>query len=189
MTAIRRKREAEPLRTGLHVSTICDDMMKAVEPKRYAKPIDETSVFLFQELGNVIEDVIAGQLAQRLGWVKPPPRQDENGVWGQPDGWGQRSKTVHEVKATWVSERSFVEVDPTGHIVEESHKFWRYRLQGLKYVSMWGGRRLMLHVVFINGMYLPPFPNARTFTMVPTAEDLTRNDRVLKQHAEDRGWL
>ena len=87
--AILRQRELGPQwQEGLHVSTICDAICKAIDPKGYSTEIGENQRLAFQELGNAIEDVIAGALAARIpGWVKPEPRQDADGLWGSPDGW------------------------------------------------------------------------------------------------------
>lgn len=194
MAAIRRHRAREDARTGLHVSTICDDIYKTIDPKRFSAEIPETSRLLFQELGTAVESIIARELRRTYaGFVKPEPRQDSRGIWGSPDGWTPGSRTIHEIKLAWISETDFVAVDGRGRLVAESHKFFRFRLQAMKYGSpdMWDARRIKLHVVFVNGKYPKgaPFPNAREFTLVPDAGDYNAVNMQLWQHAEDRGWL
>lgn len=194
MAAIRRQRAAEAARTGLHVSTICDDIYKTIDPKRFSAEIPETSRLLFQELGNAVEEIIAAELTRTYrDFEKPAPRQDSRGIWGSPDGWTPRSRTIHEIKLAWISETDFVTVDRSGRVVAESDKFFRFRLQAMKYGSpdMWDARRIKLHVVFVNGKYPrgAPFPNAREFTLVPTAEDYETVNNQLWTHAEDRQWL
>ena len=172
----------------MHVSTICDDIVQTLYPRKPLAFADETRL-AFQELGSAVEDVISDAIKARYAsWEKPSPRQDRRGVWGSPDGWHQKSRTIHEIKATWASERNFVEI-VDGRIVSESPKFYRYRIQSLKYGSMWRAARTCIHVVFVVGTERPPFPFPRSYTLVPTAEEYSTNDNLLWQHSEDRGWL
>jgi hypothetical protein len=197
LKAIRRTRSQEPNRSGLHVSDICDDLLKTLDPKRYEKEINATSILGFQEVGNALEDVIAEALARRIpGWHKPDPRSDDRGVIGSPDGFvaRRRNRTIDEVKATWITEgiperNPFVTTDDVGRIVHESLKFWRYRIQATHYAHMWNAERIRFHILFVNGNYRPPFPNFRTLTLKLTPRDRRDNAHLLWQHAEDRGWL
>ena len=79
LDAIRRQRAKEAKRRGLHVSTICDDIAKAIEPKRYAKGnFTDAQMLEFQELGNAIEELVARELRRKYSdWHKPDPRQDD----------------------------------------------------------------------------------------------------------------
>lgn len=197
VAAIRRQRALEAARTGLHVSSIVHDILVCTNATKYGRqrtPDDEHVAFAYQEFGNVLEDVLARQLARRLQlWEKPQPRV-YRGIWGSPDGWHPRTRTIDEIKATWVSETDFLTVDDRGHITDESEKFMAYRLQFLFYALAWGARRVRLHVLFINGKYPRgggPIPNARTFTFRFTHEELEQNFRQLAIHARDRqldGW-
>lgn len=191
---IRRYRATEAARTGLHVSTICDDWIKTRDAKRYAQEINSTSVIGFQEAGNVLEDFLGQALRRRFsGWRKPRSRSDERGVIGSPDGDQPARRTIHEIKLTWVSEgteekRPFILIK-RGHVEEESLKFLRYRMQAMHYAYVWGYNRIQFHILFVNGNFRPPFPNFRTITLLPTQEELVHNARLIWQHAEDRGWL
>lgn len=195
MDAIRKARSREEKREGLHVSTICDDIIKTVDRKRYEKEINETSVIAFQEIGNALEDVIAAALSRRIpGWRKPAPRADRRGVIGSPDGLREGSRTIDEIKATWVSEGTpdrhpFVVTDQQNRIIQESLKFWRYRMQATHYAYIWGANRIVFHILFVNGNYRPPFPNVRELTLRVTEADKLTNAKQLWGHAEDRGWL
>lgn len=195
LDAIRHARAREAKRTGLHVTDICDDMMQMLYP-RYAKnTFTEVQRLLFQELGCTVEDVIARMLKRKYrDWQKPEPRADADGVIGSPDGWRPRTRTIDEVKLTWVSEglpdrKPFVLTDARGHILEESAKWWRYRIQGTKYADMFEADRVVYHVVFVTGNNRPPFPNAREFTLALTPRDKRENSAMLRQHAVDRGFL
>lgn len=192
LDAIRRARTKEHPRHGLHVSTICDDIAKSLEPSRYRDgAFTEAQMLVFQELGNAIEVLVARELRRKYSqWTKPKPRQDRDGIWGSPDGWDPRTRTIHEIKATWVSPKGFVDVGKDGHVLSESHKFHRYRIQAMKYADMWDAARIQFHVVFMVGTGRPPLPTPpRTLTLVPTAAEKTGNSQMLRQHAIDRGWL
>lgn len=194
---LRAQRAKESARTGLHVSSIVHDILLCTNPKKYGRERtrdNEHVAFTYQEFGNVLEDLLACQLARRLGlWTKPEPRV-YRGIWGSPDGWHDRTKTIDEIKATWVSETDFLTVDDRGHVTDESEKFMAYRLQFLFYALAFGARRVRLHVLFINGKYPRgggPIPNARTFTFRFTRQELERNFQQLAIHARDRkldGW-
>lgn len=189
---IRRQRAKEAARTGLHVSTIVQDILACTNPAKFGsarKPLPEGVAFAYQEFGNVLEDVLARQLARRLGlWTKPEPRV-YRGIWGSPDGWDPRTRTIDEIKATWVSETDFVTTDETGLVIDESEKFMAYRLQFSFYDLAWDARRVRLHVLFINGKYPRgggPIPSTRTFTIRQSDAEKERNFRQLAIHARDR---
>lgn len=190
MDILRERRAAEAARPGLHVSTICDDL---VNTRAKREPMPEDTRLMFYEFGNLLEDIFAEQLRQRFGWVKPEPRADGDGVIGSPDGHNRASRTIDEIKATWVKDGpSFVELDDKGRILSESLKFWRYRLQAVKYADkeMFDAERVRLHVFFMCGTHRPMFPTKpRTFTLRLTDEDRVDNAALLRQHAVDRGWL
>lgn len=185
MRALERARAQEEARTGLHCSTIVNDIAKTLDPKRYAKEQTADSArssLLFMELGTLHETVMARELQTRHGtaWVKPEPRC-YHGVWCSPDGWHAPSKTIDEIKLTWVSERDF----------EESSKLRIYTYQSLEYALAWGAERIRLHVGFVCGGYPggSPVPTSRTFILRWQHGVREANDRMLRQHAKDRGWL
>ncbi len=178
MAAVRKARAAQAARTGLHCSTIVNDMARLVDPKKYEKDFADKTRLAFQEVGNTLEDILAAELARRQGWRKPEP-QTYRGIICSPDGWQPRTRTIDEMKATWVTERDFL----------TSMKFQIYKWQILMYMLAWGADRARLHVLFIAGTYRPPFPNARTFVLKPTPRDLRENYATLRQHAIDQGWL
>lgn len=189
---IQRQRRREAARTGLHVSTIIQDILRTLAPRKYNRATAAETMFAYQEFGSVFEDLLARQLARRLRlWVKPDPRT-YRGIIGSPDGWDQRTRTLDEIKATWVSETDFFTADARGHIVEESEKFMAYRLQFLFYALAFRARRVKLHVLFINGKYPRgggPIPSLRTFIFRFSQRELDENYRQLAVHAVDRGWL
>lgn len=181
--ALREQRRHEAARRGLHVSTIVNDMARVMAPAKYGREMEDTTSLAYQEIGNVLEDLIARQLARRLGWMKPEPRTCR-GVIGSPDGWQSRTRTLDEIKATWVNEKDFLTIDADGLIVEESLKFTVYAMQFLFYALAWNAHRVRLHVVFIRGNFGVPI--VRTFTLKFTQDELEDNYQRLAQHAIDQ---
>lgn len=173
--ALAAARAAEAPRTGLHVSTICDDMHRLMAPKAFGATIPTETRLAFQECGNVFEDALAAQLRSRFGWVKPAPRT-HHGIIGSPDGYSPMSRTIDEVKMTWVSERGFL----------DSLKFQRYLWQSLFYADAFDAIRIRLHVLFVCGDYRPPFPQSRQYTVRFDPSDTNANTQRLIQHATDR---
>lgn len=210
--AIKAQREAEALRTGLHCSSIINDIVQANDPdlaKR--KPMSERLAWSFQEMGNVIEDVLADVFAARFpGWEKPAPRIYE-GVTCSPDGWAPRTKCIEEVKATWKGTKEFAglrgsdgiarpfeqvvelvsegETFGTFELEEMSPKLHGYLMQTMYYMVPWKAVRARLHIFFINGNYRPPFPEPVTLNLRPTEEEVQRNYQMIIRHARDRGML
>lgn len=155
-------------------------MLKLAEPRRYGRAIDDTAL-AFQEVGNTLESLLAADLARRVpGWTKPKPRC-HRGIIGSPDGARPRSRAIDEIKATWVSERTFA----------ESLKLRSYLWQLLFYMDAWQADRGYLHVLFVCGAYPKgaPTPSFHTFVVKPTRREKRENTDRLVQHAIDRGLL
>lgn len=178
---LRARRRQEEARTGLHVSTIVNDWLTCLDPKRYGKEIAHVHRDSYWEIGNALEDVLAESLRQRIsGWKKPIP-QIYRGVEGSPDGWRPMSRSIDEIKATWVSERDFL----------TSLKFLGYLRQAMMYAEMWGALRISLHILFINGNWRPPMPKPRTLRLSFTPRVRFDSFEAMVQHAIDRrlpGW-
>lgn len=178
--AIRSARAVEPPRTGVHCSTIVQDILRSLDPKRYSQEIADETMLAFQEIGNVVEDILADYLVKRIpGWVKPAPRLSTTGIWGSPDGWAPRSRTITEIKATWVSDKDFT----------TSLKFLGYLKQALFYADVWDAVRIRLLVLFVNGSYPrgKPFPVPREYTITFTVRERHEWHRQLAQHGIDMG--
>jgi hypothetical protein len=176
--AIKRVRQLAPPRTGLHCSTIVNDIIQTLYPRKRLAFLEEETL-AYQEFGNVIEDVLAtGFQLRNPQWTKPSPRCSR-GIWCAPDGWDPVTRTIDEIKATWTSEKDF----------EDSPKLHGYLLQALEYAYVWNATRLRLHVFFVNGNWRPPVPRPRTFIVRWQPGALEHNDSILRQHAVDKGWL
>lgn len=184
--AITDFRRREAARTELHVSTIINDILVKLEPSRYARPTPNINRLSYHEIGNALEDVIAARLVRRLKlWDKPEPRL-HRGIWGSPDGCDWRTpqtRTIDEIKVTWVSVKDFVVCDRRGQVVEESLKFMAYRMQSQFYAQAYRAARIRLHVLFVVGEYRVPL--AKTYILRPTARELEDNYCILRQHAID----
>src|SRR5258708_1932734 len=174
-------RAAEAPRTGLHVSTVIRDKLRMLEPRKYGvqgAPIGTTGL-AFQEVGNVLEDIVSAGLRARIrGWVKPDPRA-HHGLIGSPDGYRARTRTIDEIKATWVKASTFL----------DSMKLRAYLWQLLFYMEAWDADRGLLHVLFVCGNYGPPSPIPQTFVVRASRRAKCENREALVQHARDKGWL
>lgn len=206
--AIRHVREQEPPRTGLHCSSIINDIRLLQESKgdKARDPLPEATSLLFMEMGNLVEDVLAQALAYRIpGWEKPLPRTSPEGIICSPDGYSPRSSCIDEVKVTWKSLKDFLSLQSlrgsthtlqaalgsgaTFTLAEESQKFFLYRLQLFSYMHLWNAERGRLHVCFLNGNYQPPFPQPVTFCIKPEPGEVQAMWDLLVQHARDRKML
>lgn len=183
LAAIREHRQREQPRHGLHVSTIVDDIERTIDPRKYERydrdaSTDDAARLLYQELGNALENILAADFARRFsGWVKPAPKTVK-GITGSPDGWVEPSRTIDEMKATWVSPRDFL----------DSPKFQTYMRQSLAYAHMWDARRVRLHVLFVSGA-TGRQPEMMTLYVGWQGGVPRQYFQNLYQHAKDRGWL
>lgn len=178
--ALLYARSIEPPRPGVHCSTIVNDILKTLNPKRYSQEIADETMLSFQAFGNIAEDIIAAYLVKRIaGWVKPTPRKSATGIWGSPDGWAPRSRTIYEIKTTWVSEKDFL----------TSLKLLGYLKQSMFYADVWGATRIRLLVLFVCGSYPrgTPFPVPREYTVLFTRAEAHEWHRQLAQHGLDMG--
>lgn len=173
-----RDEQDEKREKGLHVSTIVNDYVETAYPQK-RKPLPSSMMVAYQEVGNLIEDVIAEQLRLRSGWMKPAPKT-VGGIIMSPDGYHAPTKTIDEMKATWTSENDFL----------SSPKFFKYCMQALNYAHGWDAERIRLHVLFINGNYRPPAPKLpRTFTLRWKTDVPALIFQRTQLHARDKGWL
>lgn len=177
--AMQRHRRAEARRTGLHVSTVVGDMLRQLDPRRYATELAEQTAHSFWAIGDAVETIIARELRRQYADFEKPEPGIYRGLSYSPDGWLPRSRTIVEMKACWTSERDFL----------QSLKFQGYLFQALFYAEADAARRIVLSVLFVNGNYTPPFPHPREFTIVPTKAEKETNADTIVQHAEDLGWL
>lgn len=197
--AIAAQRAAELPRTGVHVSTVIDRILRDINPKQYAKEFSESQRVGYQETGNVVESILADGFRRRVAdWEKPEPRT-HRGLTGSPDGWSPRSRTIDEIKALWKSEKDFNSVIGDGRrtldlldLVRENLKLYGYLLQILTYAEMWDADRGRLTMFFVNGDYKPfPAPKwpPRVFTIRWSKRERRDNFNRMIQAAEDYGLL
>ncbi len=183
---LQRRYATEPPRTGLHASTIIDDMMRTLYPSKYKQDdanFTDLQRFSLWEFGNAYEDVIARQLQRRFARFEKPEPRTKGGITFSPDGWRPGTRTIDEIKSTWVSRRDFL----------ESPKFLYYLYQGMTYAHVWRARRVRYHILFVVADYKwrAPFPLPMTATVTWGGDmDVPKMyyDQ-LRQHARDRGWL
>lgn len=195
MQMIREARSQEQARTGLHLSSIVADIVARTMPKQ-GDGIDEATGWLFQELGNTWENLVAWDLTRRYSRFHKPTPRTYRGIICSPDG--DDGSTIHEIKARWGSSHAFIELDDevptlleplTGELTAESATFTKYKMQTLFYMRAFGRERGQLHTVFMAGNFRPPFPRPCTLRLRPTAEELDTNEDQIIQHAIDMGVL
>jgi len=172
--ALAKARAADPPRRGVHVGTVVQDMLRAMEPKKYQSEMADATKHTIWELGNSVEDMLASQMVLRWpGWEKPQPRV-VRGLTGSPDGYSKRSRTIDEIKATWKSQARFL----------ETLKWHGYVMQALTYAYMWEAVRLRVSVVF---MSYPQPPH--TYVVRFSRAEARQQFEQVRQHAVDVGWL
>lgn len=195
-----RARDAE--RTGLHCSTIVNDIAASYEPAA-SSPLDTITSMLFQELGNVTEELWARQWRRRFGTWEKPKTRTHRGILCNPDGYDTHSGRLMECKMKWAKAEQFLSVrdrpvalsDLTstrtfeGEVTAESVAFVKYKLQTLFYMDAWDTLEGELHVLFVTGDGKPPFPRPLEIELFPTLRERRANADMIVQHAKDRGWL
>ena len=175
----RRQRELDRQRpTGLHISTLIDDFVACAYPQPEREALAEKHLRGVYEVGTIIEAVIADELRQRAGWVKPAPRKF-HGVWYSPDGWAARTRTIDEMKSTRITSRHGL----------RNVKLVKYQIQIDLYSYVWEAWRQRLHVLFLNGNWTPPFPEPRHYIRRPGRAALRGRYEQVLDHASDRGLL
>lgn len=195
--AIRYQRAQEQARTGVHCSTIVNDIADRMI-KRDKDGIDEVTGLAFQEIGNTLEDIVAEGLIRRYStWLKPIPRVYKR-VTCSPDGWSPPAQCIDEIKARWGSCQAFIELDDApvsdfeaaiGELTGESAYFTKYKMQTLFYMQPWEAERCRIHILFLNGTFRPPFPKPVMLRMRPTRKERADNEEMILQHGHDMGLL
>lgn len=177
---------------GLHLSTVTDDMLRLMYPKMFRGTFEPEQMINYQEIGNCFEYCIAQAFMQLYGpnWQWHPEPRKQDGMWCSPDGLLHDS--VVEIKACWSSLRTFLDLDDDNEPVRPSDKFMSYVLRTLGYMKVYGKRRGILIVWFVNGEYPqgPPAPVwPRTFYLRPSAAEIDHNWFRIVQHVDDQGML
>lgn len=180
--ALRRHYQAQPARTGLHLSDITNDIKQRMEKGKRAD-LPEPTVHLLWTIGIMWEEFCASWLTQQYtDWEKPAPVTVE-GIICSADGISRRSHTIDEMKATWAYWTSIDEFFA-------SPKGFDYTLRVAGYCYAYGCDRGRVHINFIRGVRGgSPMPVSKTFYLKFEVGEIQQQWRMLRQHAVDQGWL
>lgn len=169
-----------------------DAMLKTMYPGKYQSAMDEQAAAGYQEIGNAYEEMVQEQLRRKFSrYHKPAPIQYRGFVMS-PDGVDESSRVLHEMKATWVSTRRFLEIGADGVPTFKSFKYQRYEYQVLGYLKALGWTDAQLHVWFINGPYPkgPPKPEwPWTIELKYSQREIDTGFRTVWQFARDMKLL
>lgn len=194
----------EPRPEGLHQSDILSDIMKGLDPGRYAKkgpdgeplPMDLVKVSSGLAFEQALEHAFK---PASPGSFRPPPIfipvpgtitiykgfTGPGGIWCSIDNLDPDclagELVVREFKLTWYSKSKPVPYDKV---------YWPY-LQQLKiYDKAVGTRYNILTVMHINGDYKPPTPSdPDNYGIIFTEREVDEGFGVYVNHAKLRGWL
>lgn len=162
----------------VNVSRIVWDMVQTIEGA--ADPSEHRDPMAVQiETGFVVEEMIADEFRKIQGWSKPPAIF-RDGIGARPDGYNRLSRTVDEIKVTWMSA-----IDGL-----ENPKALRFVLTAQAYAAMYGVERVRLHIWNVNADYRPPRPGRPiTYILRIGRQEREQAWAGIRGHAVDRGWL
>lgn len=176
---------------GLHQGEIIDDIMKAIDPGRYAKkgPDGEPVPMDTVKVGSGLAFERALELAIKPGspgsW-RPDPILVPPGIWCSPDHLDPDCQvdgelTVREFKLTWYSKKKECPYDSV---------YWPWLVQIKGYCHAVETRYAVLTVMHVNGDYAPPTPSPPdNYGLIFTPLELEENWGMLVNHAKQKGWL
>jgi len=131
------------------------------------------------ETGFLVEEMLAHEFRKVHGWSKPPAIF-RDGIGMRPDGYNRSSRTVDEIKVTWMS----------AHEGLTNPKALRFLLTAKAYCAGYRTTRVRLHVWYVNGDYRPPKPSPPvSYILRFTPQEVEEGWEGIRGHAVDRGWL
>lgn len=160
---------------GLHLSTIIQDILRDLDPRRYGGDFDWNRV----ESGTTFERVLERELMARNPNLVRPGEFHLNGIACSPDGWDPIDRVVEEYKWTWKSSRYPITDD----------RFWPWAVQIKGYCHVVGTTRARLRVFFVNGDYSNFTPELRSWLLTFTEQELRDNWLMVLNHARHKGLL
>jgi hypothetical protein len=174
----------EPRSSGVHVSDIIRDIENSLIHKGQRRKYDELSAAERTRMGAYVsvgwawEDILSHALKavlKRRGLIHPMEQLTQDGITGTPDGWDDM---IEEYKATWRS--SSRPIDPD---------FWHWLVQIKAYCYMAETMFARLRIWYVNGDYRDSGPQVKTLQLKFGEAELQENWDMLRQHAQEKGWL
>ena len=170
--------------SGLHVSTLYNDLYQDLEPGRYVRgaPLDMRRI----ELGFSLEEMLEEGLKRRLA-SRPGEFRTKEGIAFSPDllifNGGVR---LGEVKLTWMSSRE-VPREPGTHIFPP--KFDKWFTQMRVYCKHLETREARLYAFFVNGTYKTMVPELLAWDITFSQQELDEAWTMLLNHGRHKGLL
>lgn len=109
-----------------------------------------------------------------------PDEFEMDGITGSPDVIRVNEWRVVELKFRWMSAHKFDQLEKW---------FWTELVQVKGYCKLIGSQTAELVVFFVNGDYCPPRPMVRGVLLEFTEQEIEESWRMIKNHAQRRGWL
>jgi hypothetical protein len=166
---------------GLHLSQIYRDIEQTIKPKDEWCTEEELAFF---GAGGFLWERAFGLChakAVATGDIVRPGEFELDGIIGSPDLIHIPSWTLLETKCCWRSVNKF------DSALEKN--FWAWLVQTKSYCHMIGTDTCELHVFFVCGDWRPPVPQTRSVRIRYGRDELISNWRMIREHAEKKGWL
>ena len=139
--------------SGLHISNLIKHLLLQLDPHRYGGIADD-AVRLLWEMGLAWEDIALSRSFWRRILKRTYPTAHFKQMQAQCDGiWGTCDMLSMEGSKTLITESKLTQISMVNEI--DGMKFWSWRVQMMAYCHMWGTRRALLPVCFLNADYRP----------------------------------
>ena len=152
---------------GLHLSTIIQDILTDLDPKKYGQEMDWNRV----QAGVTFERILERELISRNPNLIRPGERVRDGVACSLDGWDPVDRVVEEYKWTWKSSRYPITDD----------RFWGWMVQIKGYCHVMETPLARLRVFFVNGDYSAFTPEFRSWALSFTPQELADNWAMVTQ--------
>ena len=170
--------------SGLHMSTIYNDLFQDLEPKRFVRGTAPDPLRL--EAGLAFEDMLEEGLKKRLAGERPGEFTTAEGIIFTPDLLIFNGTTrLGEIKLTWMSSKE-VPRDAARGFPPKFDK-WLCQMKAYSYHLELDHARLL--AFFVNGNYRPPRPELLAWDITFTARELKENWQMLLLHAKHKRML
>ncbi len=162
---------------GLHLSAILKSMMAKLEPARFntGKPMDMLRV----EAGFAFERMMERGLRAKFPHYDRPGEYTRDGIAFSPDGYDSDTRTLYELKCTWMSSKD----------APLDKRFWHWLVQIKAYCYVLECFSAVLVAFFVNGDYRDSGPQLRAWRLEFNARELAENFSMLTNFARAEGLL
>lgn|SRR3990167_2849397 len=175
-----------PRSSGLHMSTLYNDLYARLEPKRFAKggPLDA----LKMGAGLALESVLEAALKERFGQlaVRPGELLTVDGIAYSPDLVIFNGETrLGEIKLTWMSSKSVPRKPDNGF----PDKFGKWLCQMQCYCHELETPFARLIGFFVNGSYKPMQPELLAWDFEFSTREIDETWAMVMNNARHQGLI